>query len=128
MYTFSAAGATSAGFSYISEFHTSAIAPRAVAVVNTSVYSVWLIMSPLAMLIIPMDWSYSFYFIDFKPWRLFLMCTSLVNLLNAILFSFLYESPKFLVAMNRKQEALDVLSGIYAINTGNSKDVTGFIF
>lgn len=66
------------------------------------------------------------YFVELKPWRLFLLCTSMVNLLNAILFSFLPESPKFLLAMNRKQEALEVLSRVYAVNTGDPKDVIFF--
>lgn len=119
----SVAGATSAGYSYISEFHTSATAPRAAAFISIGLYCVWPFLSPLAMLIIPMDWHYSLHFIEFKPWRFFLMCTSLVSLWNSIISWFLPESPKFLVAMNRKDEALAVLRRIYAINTGNSKEV-----
>ena len=121
------AGATSAGYSYISEFHTSSTAPRAAAFISIGLYCVWPLMSPLAMLIIPMDWHYSLHFVEFKPWRFFLLCTSLVNLMNAILSSFLPESPKFLVAMNRKDEALEVLSRVYAVNTGNSKHVIRFV-
>lgn len=52
-----------------------------------------------------------------------MLCTSTVNLWNAILFSVLPESPKFLLAMNRKEEALHVLSRIYAMNTGQPKEV-----
>lgn len=52
-----------------------------------------------------------------------MLCTSSVNLLNAILFSVLPESPKFLLAMDRKEEALQVLSRIYAMNTGQPKEV-----
>lgn len=121
---FSVAGATSAGFSYISEFHTSSTAPRAAAFISIGLYCVWPLMSPLAMLVIPMDWKYSLQFVEFKPWRLFLMCTSLINLFNAIFASFIPESPKFLLSMNRKEEALEVLSRVYSINTGNSKHVT----
>lgn len=107
-----------------SEFHTSATAPRAAAFISSALFCVWIVMSPLAILLIPMDWSYSTLIIEIKPWRLFLLCTSLVNLLNAVFFSFLPESPKFLLAMNRKQEALNVLSRVYAINTGNSQNVS----
>lgn len=83
-------------------------------------------MSPIAILIIPMDWAFSLYFVDFKPWRLFLLCTASMNLLNSIFIFWIPESPKFLLAMNRKDEALDVLKFVYAMNTGDSKDVMQF--
>lgn len=83
----------------------------------------WVFMFPLATIIIPMDWSLNFYVLEYKPWRLLLTCTSFVNLWNAIGFSFLPETPKFLITMNRKKEALNVLSNIYAINTGEPKEV-----
>lgn len=121
---FSVAGATSAGYSYISEFYSSSTASRAAAFISIGLYGVCPVLSPLAMLIIPMDWSYSLYFVEFKPWRLFLLFGSLLNLWNAIISNFLPESPKFLLTMNRKEEALEVLSQIYAFNTGNSKYVT----
>lgn len=119
----SVAGASSAGYSYISEFHTSATAARAAAFVSIALSCVWVLMSPLALLLIPMDWSFFIYSLEFKPWRLFILCTSTVNLWNAILFSILPESPKFLLAMNRKEEALNVLSRMFAMNTGQPKEV-----
>lgn len=73
-----------------------------------------------------MDWTYSLYFVEFKPWRLFLLCGSVLNLWNAIVSCFMPESPKFLVAQGRKEEALQVLSRVYAINTGKSKYVNKF--
>lgn len=120
----SVAGATSAGYSYISEFHTSKTAARAAAFVTIALMCVWIFMSPLAIAIIPMDWSLNLYIVEYKPWRFFLTCTSMMNLWNAFAFSFLPESPKFLLAMNRKAEALQVLSRIYALNTGQPEEVT----
>lgn len=122
------AGASSAGYSYISEFHTSTTAARAAAFVSISLSAVWVLMSPLALLVIPMDWSFNISIFEYKPWRFFLTCTSLVNLWNVIAVSFLPESPKFLLAMDRKAEALQVLSKIYAVNTGEPKEVKSFNF
>lgn len=122
----SIAGSTSAGYPYISEFHSASTAPRATAFISFGLSCGWLTMSPIAILIIPMDWAFSLYFIDFKPWRLFLLCTASMNLLNSILLFFIPESPKFLLAMNRKDEAIDVLKRVYAFNTGNSKNVMRF--
>lgn len=33
------------------------------------------------------------------------------------------ESPKFLLSMNQSEKTLDVLRRMYAVNTGESKDV-----
>lgn len=33
------------------------------------------------------------------------------------------ETPKFLLAMNRKEDALEILSRMYAINSGEPKEV-----
>lgn len=119
----SVAGSSSGGYSYISEFHTSSTAARAAAFVSIALSAVWVLMSPLALIIIPQDWSFNISILEYKPWRFFLTCTSLVNLWNIVAFSFLPESPKFLLAMDRKAEALQVLSRIYAFNTGKPKEV-----
>lgn len=84
----------------------------------------WIHLALSAIIIIPMDWAIEYYPFEFKPWRLFMVINSLLNLWNAIAFYYLPESPKFLLAMNRKDEALDVLSRVYAFNTGNDKEVT----
>lgn len=80
-------------------------------------------MSPLALLVIPMDFSFYIFGLEYKPWRFFLTCTSLINLWNAVVFTFLPETPKFLLAMNRKEEAVQVLKRTYAFNTGQTKEV-----
>lgn len=121
---YSLAGAQAGSFSYISEFHTQKRASFAASMVSVFMSGVWIYMSALAMFIIPMDWVLPIYTLQFKPWRLFLVCNAAVNFWNAIAFSYLPESPKFLVANNRKQEALHVLRRVYAINTGNSKNVS----
>lgn len=48
---------------------------------------------------------------------------ALVNALNTLAFTFLPESPKFLLTMNKPDEALDVLRVMYEINTQNIKEV-----
>lgn len=119
------AGAQAGTYSYISEFHSAKTASRAAATISIFISAVWVFMSAIAMLLIPMDWTIWMFFLEFKPWRLFLICISSINLWNAIVFSFLPETPKFLLAKNRKEEALEVLSRVYAINTGQPKKVSG---
>lgn len=97
---------------------------RAAAFVSTFFPLAWIVIPLLSMLIIPMDWTIWIVSFPFRPWRLFLICCSLLSLWNAIVFSYLPESPKFLLATNRKDEALNVLRRIYAFNTGESKWVS----
>lgn len=84
-------------------------------------------MSPLAMIIIPMDWSWQIFSLNFKPWRLFMVCNSFINLWNGVVFAFLPESPKFLLAMNEKEKALRVLKMVYAFNTGQPAEVCAYL-
>lgn len=121
------AGTFAGAFSYISEFHTLKRAGFATAMITVFMSGVFAYTSVIAILIIPMDWTLSILALELKPWRLFLICNSLFNLWNGIAFCCLPESPKFLLAMNRKHETLNVLSRIYAFNTGNSKKVSNLI-
>lgn len=80
-------------------------------------------MSPLAMIIIPMDWTWHIFSLYFKLWRLFMICSSFINLWNGVVFAFLPESPKFLLAINENGKALQVLKRVYAFNTRQPGDV-----
>lgn len=116
------AGVQSGAFGYITEFHSLKSVPRAVSFASLSMFGFSLIGPILCMIIIPMDWEWAWRLfevqVDFKPWRLFLFCISLWNLIIGIIFSVLPESPKFLATINQKGEALRVLKRVYAFNTG----------
>lgn len=119
----SLAGAQSVSFTYIVEFHTTATAARAAALVAAFTAMIWVVTPLLSMLIIPMDWVLWVGPFPFRPWRLLLFSCSLLNLWNVVVFSLLPETPKFLLATKRKDEALGVLRRMYAFNTGKSKEV-----
>lgn len=122
------AGVQGAAYSWITEFHTSKTARRAVAYCNVGVNGVVAFLSLPAMLFIPMDFNWHISGLDFKPWRLYLVCTSLINLWNGIVFSRLPESPMFLLLINKKEEALQVLRRMYAFNTGQPPEVISSSF
>lgn len=117
------AGAQAGAYSYVSEFHTSKSAARAVAYSTICLNGLAIFMAISAMLIIPMNWTWHIIGVDFKPWRLFLVVNSLINLWNGIIFSILPESPKFLLTINQKEKALAVLRRVYAFNTGLPEEV-----
>ncbi|XP_031628665.1 synaptic vesicle glycoprotein 2B-like [Contarinia nasturtii] len=110
-------------FSYVSEFHTRTSAPRAASFVSIFMPVIYLYASIIGYFVIPMNWQFDIYFINFVPWRLFLILLALVNAAIAITFIFMPETPKFLLTMNEHDESVKVLRQMYAINTGNSKEM-----
>lgn len=117
------AGSQAGAYSYVSEFHTHKLAPRAVAFATFQQNALHVFLSIPAILIVPMDVHWHIFNIDFKPWRLYIICISLVNLFNGIVFICMPESPKFLMITNRKEKALEVLRRVYAFNTDQPEDV-----
>lgn len=116
------AGSQAGAYSYVSEFHTHKLAPRAVAFCMICLNGLIIYTSIAAIAIIPLEFKWQIFFIEFKSWRLYLLCNSFINLFNGIVFTILPESPKFLLTINRHNQALDVLKRVYAFNTGQSKE------
>jgi hypothetical protein len=66
----------------------------------------------LAMWIIPLQLQW------LRSWRLFLLCTALLNAACGLFFLWLPESPKYLASRGRDKDAVKVLGEIFAANTG----------
>ncbi|KAG6448213.1 synaptic vesicle glycoprotein 2C [Manduca sexta] len=60
--------------------------------------------------------------IVYRPWRILVVVLALPSGLGAIAIYFFYESPKFLFNCGRKEEALEVLKKIHAINHRGTKE------
>lgn len=58
-------------------------------------------------------------FPEFHSWNVYLFICSLAPLTSAILIMIMSESPKFLMSMNKNEEALAVFRTMYRLNTGN---------
>ncbi|XP_073952771.1 synaptic vesicle 2-related protein-like isoform X1 [Choristoneura fumiferana] len=58
----------------------------------------------------------------FRPWRLLIVVLAVPSGIGGIAIYFFHESPKFLANCGRKEEALDVMKSIYAINQRCSRD------
>lgn len=117
------AGSQAGAYSFVSEFHTNKLAPRAVAFCMICLNGLIIFTSIAAIAIIPLEFEWKIFFIVFKSWRLYLICNSFINLFNGIVFTILPESPKFLLTIGQKEKALEVLKYVYAFNTGQSKEV-----
>lgn len=69
-------------------------------------------------LIMTMDWKYTVLGFVYSPWRLYIVLSSLINAFAYLIFIFLPESPKFMLAMGKQKEALDILIIGYKANGG----------
>lgn len=84
----------------------------------------------LAWLIISQPWSFTF--LDgtfvYNSWRIFLTICGTPALLAFLVMLYLPESPMFLMAQGRNDEALKVFQRMYATNTGNSPETFPVIY
>lgn len=78
----------------------------------------------MAWAIIPktIHWTFFNGAVIINSWRLFLLIFALTPLVAGILCCFSVESPKFLFAQGRKEEAMRVLKIMYSVNTGLPPD------
>lgn len=82
-----------------------------------------LFVAGLAWVIIPAQIGGEINGFVYNSWRIFLFVMALPSFLVAALLFLLPESPKFLLSLGRTEEAMEVFKGIYAINTGNNKEL-----
>lgn len=117
-------GIQASTYSYIGEFHCNATRTRTLSFVAMFMPACFIYLPCLAWLIIPMKMELLIFdYFKFAPWRIYLLCSSLLNGLNLICIWHLPESPKFLLSINRKDEALSVLQTIYGANKQCDKQV-----
>lgn len=69
----------------------------------------------------PGEWAIEIlngYFLS--PWRVYYILIGVIPsaVIGSVIF-FLPESPKYLLACSKKEEALEILRKVYRINTGN---------
>ncbi|CAB3248047.1 unnamed protein product [Arctia plantaginis] len=70
----------------------------------------------LAWGILSLDFSVDFGAYFFRPWRLLVIVYAMFFLIASVFLFFVPESPKYLVAVGRNDEALNVVRGIYIKN------------
>ncbi|XP_026315733.1 synaptic vesicle glycoprotein 2C-like [Hyposmocoma kahamanoa] len=76
----------------------------------------------LAWAILPTNFRANFGLYDFSPWRLLVILNSALFVIAATLMAFGSESPKYLVAQGKHDEAIKVLQTIYSGNKGISPE------
>lgn len=120
---FSVSGVQTSGIAYLGEFHSNKT--RSKYVTFTAMFSTLSIvyMSSIGWLVIPSDWTMTIFGMVYRPWRLFILSSSCINLVAFIGLLFMPESPKFMLAMGKEADALEIIKNVYHFNTGNPKEV-----
>ncbi|XP_061392162.1 organic cation transporter 1-like [Musca vetustissima] len=108
--------------SYLSEFHGSHFRMRIMMIVGIMISIATLTMPLLAIVVLPADWNFQIFNMNFVAWKVYLAVCGLPSLLSSVIFGFFPESPRFLISQGRNTEALEVFRKMYAANTGKSKD------
>ncbi|KAL5242741.1 hypothetical protein ACI65C_010151 [Semiaphis heraclei] len=114
-------GPYSLGFTFLSEFYDKEHRDKIVLYAGGFSSFAFVLQPLVAYFLIPMDINFQFFngYLIIENWRLFLMTCSVMVFLAAFLVYSMDESPKFLMAVGRHKEALNVFRKIYSQNTGN---------
>lgn len=118
------AGTPAAAIAYVGEFHSDKTRPKHITFTAMFMTLSIIYMSAIGWLIMPSTWSVSLLGFIYRPWRFYIFCSSTINIAAFVYLLYLPESPKFLLVMGKKDEALDIIKGIYKFNTGHAKDVS----
>lgn len=70
-----------------------------------------------------LEFQWNIFGFIYHPWRLYILVTSLINLTAFIMLLFTPESPKFMLAMGRLDESVEILSRVYQANGYGKKEV-----
>lgn len=117
-------GVQASAISYLGEFHSNENRPRFVTLA-AMFFPLGTAFQPfLAIFIMPMTWRFSFIGLQIAPWRLYILLSSVIIIFTFFSMMCLPESPKFLLAIGRKSEAMESLKIAYSINKGLPKEVS----
>ncbi|KAK9884629.1 hypothetical protein WA026_007469 [Henosepilachna vigintioctopunctata] len=110
-------------FSYAGEFQPPKLLSGIICAAGLFFTSSWLLLPILAWAILPLNVHFTIgsWFI-ISPWRLYLIFIAIPEGILGLWFIRLPESPKYLLAVGKAEEALDILRNIFAANSGKDPD------
>ncbi|XP_049813648.1 uncharacterized protein LOC126260363 [Schistocerca nitens] len=102
---------------FVAEFHGMKYRSRCIMAVGFYLGASQALLPGIGLLMLTKIWEYDTGTMKLHPWHVFVMVSSVPALLGAVAFSLLPETPKFLMAQGRNEEALAVMRKMYATNT-----------
>ncbi|XP_075972113.1 synaptic vesicle glycoprotein 2C-like isoform X2 [Anticarsia gemmatalis] len=116
-------GSSSIVYTYLGEFNSLRHRDKMVTFGSSFIGMGTIVLPCLAWLILPLEFAYPIPFlsITYRSWRLLVVICASPFALGTILLLFAPETPKFLFATGRHEEALEVVKTIYTVNTRKSR-------
>ncbi|XP_023944898.1 synaptic vesicle 2-related protein-like [Bicyclus anynana] len=111
-------GTQSLGFTLLGESCGQRLRSPVMIIVTTSLISVYGVYTVIGYFVLNLDVSIDLGFITFSNWRLLILIFASPLGLSAALLGLIYESPKFLLSMEKEEKALNILKKISDINRG----------
>lgn len=108
-----------AAISYLGEFHCNRNRSKSVTCAAMFMSMSVFYQAVMGMFIMPIDLQMTVFGMVYRPWRFFILISSLINALSFVSITFLPESPKFMLAMGMPKEALEILKIVHRVNNGD---------
>ncbi|CAH1398428.1 unnamed protein product [Nezara viridula] len=120
---FALTGAITPVYVLISEFCPQDCRAKALIICSTTATLANIYLPGMALLIMPLNIEIPIFgLLTFSSWRLFLLLSTIPNIVALILLWKLPETPKFLLVQGHSERTLEVLKTIYAVNQKKRKD------
>ncbi|CAG9787451.1 unnamed protein product [Diatraea saccharalis] len=117
-------GPSAVVYTYLGEFNNLRHRDKMVAFGSSFVGIGTVVLPAVSWLILPMEFYYPLPLlgIAYRSWRLLVVACALPYALGAVLLMFYPDSPKFLNAVGRLEECLEVVKKIYSVNQCKPKE------
>lgn len=123
VFSYSVSGLQASAISYLGEFYSNSRRAKFVTFAAAFLPTATAFQPLLALGTLPMTWRFSIGTLVYAPWRLHILLGSCIMIFPFVSLLFLPESPKFLLAMGKKEAALEGLRFVYQKNTGKPIEV-----
>ncbi|XP_033167067.1 synaptic vesicle glycoprotein 2B [Drosophila mauritiana] len=109
-------------FTYLTEMHGPKHRSSVLMIVGMVTSTATVSLPLLAWGIFPRDWDFEFWGLQVRSWQIYLFVLGIPSLISGLIFCSMPESPRFLMAQGRNEEALQAFKQIYHVNTRKPKD------
>ncbi|KAJ6635070.1 Synaptic vesicle glycoprotein 2B [Pseudolycoriella hygida] len=115
-------GSQASAITYLSEFHSNANRAQSLTFASMFLPMSILYQPLLGLAIMTTEFRLSLFGFIYTPWRLYILVSSLINVVAFLMLLYTPESPKFLLAMGEPDKSLKILARVYEINGYGEKE------